>query len=549
MDQSNGPVIILPDQVPHESPFQWVQNHPFITGFIICVVIVVISSIMATIIVSFQTQSLATQPLATQSLAPQPLTTPPLSPNELLNPLPTKVISQVNPVAVKTITPPSTPRAITAADSAYNSLETAKAQSNIVLQGAKDAPSRPVSATSTASSTAPQTVTGLFSGKFNAYNFLTIYQNGDVAYSATGIKYKQQQNVNFTVTSGDVLIFMVQNNSVAPEGTSYGGLIGEFTWNGVTYYTDTSLFSSTQYVKTKGNALSNATEGTISTSADWKPPIDSKTITAPASTWTAVKSSTLYPNSKWVWEKDNCSECYVRFVWTVPGNLSPAAQEVLNKQIEDPLFKVYPGGMAFNGYFIASNFLSIYINNDLVYFDPSLTSKQIQNINLTVYVNDTIDFVVQNTQGYENSLNGNFTIGPTSYYTGMANSPIVNCYTVEYMPASATRGTLPASYPIPGLTQDTCVIGPHLNIMPGSDPISPSRQISSGYAVYRMTLSSGSSGFIGTVNQFVPSLVSKFNELKNQVYNQKKTQAFCGNYSGFTASPVAYFRSNCAIKY
>ena len=534
---STAPVISSNADIP-EDPWTWFKNHPIMTGVIICIIIIVISSTMAAIIVHMSKTTVIIKQEA-----------PPPPPNELLNPLPTKVISQTNPAAVKTITPPSTPRAITAANSAYNSQETARAQSVIALQDvSQQSAARPDhDAVIATSETKPQTVTGLFSGKFNAFSFLTIYQNGDVAYSATNTTWKKQQNVNFTVTSGDVLVFMVQNTG------NYGGLIGEFTWNGVTYYTNTTLFSTTQYVFQQGNAESNSTQGTIATPEDWVEPLQSTAVTVPASVWASgVTASTLYPQSNWIWEENKCSSCYVRFVWTAPGNLSTAAQVVAQKQITDPLYKVYPGGMALNAYFIASNFLSVFINNDLVYTDPSLTSKQIQNFNMTVYVGDKIDFVVQNITGHKNSLNGNFTIGPTSYYTGTANSPLVNCYTVETNITAGTYGTVPASYPIPGLKQDTCVIGPHLDIMPGSNPISPSLGLKSGYAVYSMTLAGGTSGFIGVVNTISPDLLTKFMQLKNKFIGNSNSANYNiakpTTHEAFTNRPRSYFRS-CNLKY
>ena len=536
----NKPFITLSNEPIPEDPLAWVKNHPIITGVIICIIIIVISSTMAAIIVHLSKTTVIQQ------------TPPPPLPNELLNPLPTKVIAQTNPAAVKTVTPPSTPRPITAANSAYHSQETARAQSVIVLQDvSQQSAARPDHdvVTATLNETKPKTVTGLFSGKFNAFSFLTIYQNGDVAYSATNTMWKKQQNVNFTVTSGDVLVFMVQNTG------NYGGLIGEFTWNGVTYHTNTTLFSTTQYVFQQGNAASNSTQGTIATSDDWVEPMQSTAVTVPASVWASgVKASTLYPQSSWIWEENKCSSCYVRFVWTAPGNLSTAAQVVAQNQITDPLYKVYPGGMALNAYFIASNFLSVFINDDLVYTDPSLTSNQIQNFNMTVYVGDKIDFVVQNITGHKNSLNGNFTIGPTSYYTGTANSPLVNCYTVETNITTGIYGTVPASYPIPGLKQDTCVIGQHLDIMPGSNPISPSLGLKSGYAVYSMTLAGGTSGFIGVVNTISPDLLTKFTQLKNKFLGKQHAQVNMANiaqpttHEGFTNKPKSYFRS-CNLKY
>ena len=553
MTSTSQPVILVPNAPVNDDLWDWIKNHPIMTGIIICVIIIVISSIMASIIVNMSKTTIKQAP-------------PPPPPDELLNPLPTKVISQTNPLAVKTVTPPSTPRAITAADSAYHSQETAKAQSVIALQDvSKQSAARPTheGTTSTDATVAittdaikAQPVTGRFSGKFNAFSFLTIYQNGDVAYSATGTSWKKQQNVNFTVTSGDVLIFMVQNAG------NYGGLIGEFTWNGVTYYTNTTLFSTTQYVAEQGNALSNSTQGTIATPDDWSSPAPSKAVIVPAANWiSGVNASTLYPKSSWIWEENKCSSCYVRFVWTAPGNLSTAAQAVTQKQIADPLYKVYPGGMSLNAYFIASDFLSVFINNDLVYTDPSLTSGQIQNFNMTVYVGDKIDFVVQNIAGHKNSLNGNFTIGKTSYYTGTANSPLVNCYTVEKNFTAGTYGTIPTSYPIPGLTQDTCVIGPHLDIMPGSNPISPSLGLKSGYTVYTMTLTGGTSGFVGAVNAVTPGLLTKFTQLKNKFLvkanHGKATQANNTSnaniaqpttHEGFTNKPRSYFRS-CNLKY
>ena len=164
----NIPVITLSNEPIPEDPLAWVKNHPIITGVIICIIIIVISSTMAAIIVHLSKTTVIQQ------------TPPPPLPNELLNPLPTKVIAQTNSAAVKTVTPPSTPRPITAADSAYHSQETARAQSVIVLQDvSQQSAARPDHdvVTATLNETKPQTVTGLFSGKFNAFSFLTIYQN------------------------------------------------------------------------------------------------------------------------------------------------------------------------------------------------------------------------------------------------------------------------------------------------------------------------------------------------------------------------------------
>jgi hypothetical protein len=98
---------------------------------------------------------------------------------------------------------------------------------------------------------------------------------------------------------------------------------------------------------------------------------------------------------------------------------------------------------------------------------------------------------VQNT-GELNALNGNFTIGPTSYYTGTDSSPFVNCAVVE---ADASPGTIP-QYPFSKTTKCLCIVGDPLDILPGSRSISPAVSVM-GYAIYSMTLGAGPSGFVG----------------------------------------------------
>ena len=477
---------------------KWASENKILTAVIIAFVLAVIAAAVYGI-----------YELAQQSLS----TVPPPAANDVLQPLPTKVIDKTNEAATVTPTPPSTPRAVTPAQSAYLAETAAVAQSNIVIRAAAALPGQTAPAiggqsqsAASLQETSSQTVRGMFSGKFNADSFLTIYQNGVLVYGATSTSWKKQQFVNFTVTSGDVLVFVVQNVG------NYGGLIGEFTFNGVTYYTNTALFSSTQYIKEHAAADNNASSGTLSRMADWARAIPSMAAALPASTWAGgVKQPTLYPKSSWLWEKNSCDSCYVRFVWTAPGNLSSAAQAAHAAQQVDPLYNVYPGGLNLSAYFVANSFLFVFVNDQLMYADPSLTSRNLQTFNMTVYPGDKIDFVVQNT-GELNSLNGNFTIGPTSYYTGTESSPFVNCAVVEMANLSDLAGTIP-QYPLSRPTKCLCVVGDALDILPGSRSISPAISVM-GYAIYSMTLEAGSSGFIGTVS---PTLLTKFTQIKNQM--------------------------------
>jgi hypothetical protein len=90
--------------------------------------------------------------------------------------------------------------------------------------------------------------------------------------------------------------------------------------------------------------------------------------------------------------------------------------------------------------------------------------------------------------------------------------------------------------------------------MPGSNPISPSLGLKSGYAVYSMTLAGGTSGFIGVVNTISPDLLTKFTQLKNKFLGKQHAQVNMANiaqpttHEGFTNKPKSYFRS-CNLKY
>jgi nitrogen fixation-related uncharacterized protein len=119
-----------------------------------------------------------------------------------------------------------------------------------------------------------------FSFDMVADNELSILHNGKSVYSNPSLEWNKGSHIgSLNVKQGDLIEFVVKNRD------SIGGLIGQFTYNGKTYYTTTDVFKDK--------------------------------IVEPYLMANTSEVTTKYPNSKWLWVTPNCQNCNVSYKWTV----------------------------------------------------------------------------------------------------------------------------------------------------------------------------------------------------------------------------------------
>jgi len=123
----------------------------------------------------------------------------------------------------------------------------------------------------------PAPVSGPLVGSFNADNYLRVNLNGSQVYTSQ-IEWPEKQTITLpSVKTGDRVDFLVENVG------GPGGLIGQWSWNGKTYYVNAATFPN-------------------------------MVVGADQNIWgDAIRNS--FPSSVWMWSKDNCENCVNTFSW------------------------------------------------------------------------------------------------------------------------------------------------------------------------------------------------------------------------------------------